>query len=170
MPLDDWQKRLISPLVIVLLIIVVTVNPSIASISASPYLDTTHQSSQSLSSVHPKDTEKMRNSSSSSTFKITYKLKSFINTLADANKTNGAIAVGLIDSNGTQIYGHGKISSNSNTTVDENTIFVIGSITKVFTTTLLSNMVNQCLVKLDDPIEKYILILKIPNIKKLDYY
>lgn len=156
MPLNHWQKRLISPLVIVLLIIFVMVNPDITSISASPSLEIINQSSSSLSLVPSKYVEDIRNSSLSSTFKITDELKSFINALVDSNKTNGAIAVGLVDSNGTKFYGHGKTSNTSNTTVDENTIFAIGSITKVFTTTLLADMVNQGLVKLDDPIERYL--------------
>ena len=46
--------------------------------------------------------------------------------------------------------------SNANPiTVDKDTIFAIGSITKVFTTILLADMVNSGLVNLDDPIEKY---------------
>jgi D-alanyl-D-alanine-carboxypeptidase/D-alanyl-D-alanine-endopeptidase len=36
------------------------------------------------------------------------------------------------------------------------TIFAIGSITKVFTTILLADMVDRGLVNLDDPIEKYL--------------
>ena len=155
-PLSYWQKRLISPLVIVVLIIIVMVNPTITSISAFPSLEITNQSSPSLSLVPPKYAEDIRNSSLSSTFKITDELKSFINVLVDSNKTKGAIAVGLIDSNGTDFYSHGKISNTSNTAVDENTIFAIGSITKVFATTLLADMVNQGLVKLDDPFEKYL--------------
>ena len=39
--------------------------------------------------------------------------------LVDENKTNGAIAIGLIDSNGTQFYSHGKMSNTSNAIVDE---------------------------------------------------
>ncbi len=66
------------------------------------------------------------------------------------------MAIGFIDPNGTQFYGHGKISNTSNATIDQNTIFAIGSNTKVFTTILLSDMVNKGLVKLDDPIEKYL--------------
>ena len=47
--------------------------------------------------------------------------------------------------------------SNANpTTVDKDTIFAIGSITKVFTTILLADMVNRGLVNLDDPIEQYL--------------
>ncbi len=48
------------------------------------------------------------------------------------------------------------MSNTSNATVDENTIFAIGSNTKVFTTTLLADMVNKDLIKIDDPIEKYL--------------
>ena len=40
--------------------------------------------------------------------------------------------------------------------VDKDTIFAIGSITKVFTTILLADMVNRDLVNLDDPIEQYL--------------
>jgi CubicO group peptidase (beta-lactamase class C family) len=48
------------------------------------------------------------------------------------------------------------MSNASNATVDENTVFPIGSITKVFTTTLLADMVNKGLINLEDPIEKYL--------------
>ena len=79
-----------------------------------------------------------------------------LNDLVDKNKTNGAIAIRFVDPNGTQFYGHGKLSNTSNATIDQNTIFAIGSNTKVFTTILLADMVNKGLVKLDDPIEKYL--------------
>ena len=50
-------------------------------------------------------------------------------------------------------------------TVDKDTIFAIGSITKVFTTILLADMVDRGLVNLDDPIEKYLpTSVKIPYI------
>ena len=90
-------------------------------------------------------------------FKITDKLKETIQSLVDNNnKTNAAIVVGLVDPNGTQFYGYGNMSNANPTTVDKDTIFAIGSITKVFTTILLADMVNRGLVNLDDPIEKYL--------------
>jgi serine-type D-Ala-D-Ala carboxypeptidase/endopeptidase len=79
-----------------------------------------------------------------------------INALVDKNETNAAIAIRFIDPDGTQFYSYGKMSNTNTTTVDKNTIFAIGSITKVFTTTLLADMVNQGLIKLDDPIEQYL--------------
>ena len=90
-------------------------------------------------------------------FKITDKIKETIQSLVDNNnKTNAAIVVGLIDPNGTQFYGYGNMSNANPTTVDKDTIFAIGSITKVFTTILLADMVNRGLVNLDDPIEQYL--------------
>ena len=88
-------------------------------------------------------------------FKITDKLKETIQSLVNNNKTNAAIVVGLVDPNGTQFYGYGNMSNANPITVDKDTIFAIGSITKVFTTILLADMVDRGLVNLDDPIEKY---------------
>ena len=89
-------------------------------------------------------------------FKITDKLKETIQSLVDNNKTNAAIVVGLVDPNGTQFYSYGNMSNANPITVDKDTIFAIGSITKVFTTILLADMVNRGLVNLDDPIEQYL--------------
>jgi serine-type D-Ala-D-Ala carboxypeptidase/endopeptidase len=66
------------------------------------------------------------------------------------------MAIGFIDPKGTQFYGYGTTSNSGNTTVDENTIFAIGSNTKVFTTILLADMINDGLIRIDDPIDKYL--------------
>lgn len=89
-------------------------------------------------------------------FKITDKLKETIQSLVDNNKPNTAIVVGLVDPNGPQFYGYGNMSNANPIAVDKDTIFTIGSITKVFTTILLAEMVDRGLVNLDDPIEKYL--------------
>jgi CubicO group peptidase (beta-lactamase class C family) len=94
--------------------------------------------------------------SSTSVFKITDEIKDRINALVDSNRTNAAIVIGIVDANGTQFYSNGKISNTNNTTVDQNTIFAIGSNTKVFTTILLAEMVEDGLIKLNDPIDKYL--------------
>ena len=67
-----------------------------------------------------------------------------------------SIVVGVISPNGTQVSGYGNISKANPTAVDGNTIFDIGSLTKLFVGTSLMDMVNQGLVKLDDPLEKYL--------------
>jgi serine-type D-Ala-D-Ala carboxypeptidase/endopeptidase len=91
-----------------------------------------------------------------STFKITDEIKHRINGLLDSNRTNAAIVIGIVDPNGTQFYSNGKMSKANNSTVNENTIFAIGSNTKIFTTILLADMVQEGLIKLNDPVDKYL--------------
>ena len=74
----------------------------------------------------------------------------------DSNRTNAAIVIGIVDPNGTQFYSNGKMSKANYSTVNQNTIFAIGSNTKVFTTILLGDMVQDGLIKLNDPIDKYL--------------
>jgi D-alanyl-D-alanine-carboxypeptidase/D-alanyl-D-alanine-endopeptidase len=93
---------------------------------------------------------------SSTSVKITDEIKDRLNALVDSNRTKAAIVIGIVDPNGTQFYNNGKISSTNNTNVDQNTIFAIGSNTKVFTTVLLAEMVEEGLIKLNDPIDKYL--------------
>jgi D-alanyl-D-alanine-carboxypeptidase/D-alanyl-D-alanine-endopeptidase len=74
----------------------------------------------------------------------------------DHYRKSEAIVVGLIDSSGTQITGYGKISESNPQAPDGDTVFEIGSMTKVFTSTLLSDMVQRGELKLDDPIAKFL--------------
>ena len=66
------------------------------------------------------------------------------------------IVVGIVTPNGTQVSGYGNISNFNSTRVDGNTVFDIASISKTFVATILADMVNQRLVNLNDPIEKYL--------------
>ena len=94
--------------------------------------------------------------SSTSVFRITDEIKDRLNALVDNNRTKAPIVIGIVDPNGTKFYSNGKISNTNNTNVDQNTIFAIGSNTKVFTTVLLAEMVEDGLIKLNDPIDKYL--------------
>jgi len=69
---------------------------------------------------------------------------------------NVGIIVGIINPSGTRYYSYGKTAVSGNQRPDENTVFEIGSITKVFTSTLLADMVERGEVTLDDQIEKYL--------------
>ena len=71
------------------------------------------------------------------------------------------IAVAIVTTNGTQVSGFMNISSSNNTQVDGDTVFDIATIAKTFVTIILADMVNQGLVSLDDPIEKYLPINKV---------
>ena len=157
---------------IIIFFMIIIASPTINSVLASPSLPTTNNNLYIQSTSSPifssteQEKEKQEKNDSGSTFKITDQIKALINALVDKNKTNAAIALGFIDPNGTQFYGYGRVSNSSNATVDQNTIFAIGSITKVFTTTLLADMVNQGFVKLNDPIEKYLPSnVKVPQYK-----
>ena len=103
-------------------------------------------------------------SQSTQPFKITDEIKDRINALVDANRTNAAIVIGIVDPNGTQFYSNGKLSKANNSNVNENTIFAIGSITKVFTTILLADAVQEGVIKLNDPVDKYLpSTIKVPQ-------
>ncbi len=66
------------------------------------------------------------------------------------------IVVGLVDSQGTYYFSRGFLSKTSARPVSEDTIFEIGSITKAFTGILLADRVEENLVALDDPVQKYL--------------
>jgi CubicO group peptidase (beta-lactamase class C family) len=138
-------KERISVLLVVIVIL-------IGSHIASTAIKSIHSSESITSFSKPSLQKKIEEQK---IFKITDKLKETIQSLVNNNKTNAAIVVGLVDPNGTQFYGYGNMSNANPITVDKDTIFAIGSITKVFTTILLADMVNSGLVNLDDPIEKY---------------
>ena len=64
------------------------------------------------------------------------------------------IVVGVIDRNGVRMYQAG--SSGTARALDSHTLFELGSVTKTFTATILSTMVLDGSVKLDDPVSKYL--------------
>lgn len=72
----------------------------------------------------------------------------------DANR-NPSIVVGIIDKDGPRYYSFGVTKENGKQ-VNEHSIYEIGSISKVFTATLLANSVLKGELSLDDPIEKFL--------------
>jgi D-alanyl-D-alanine-carboxypeptidase/D-alanyl-D-alanine-endopeptidase len=72
-----------------------------------------------------------------------------------AKKTVG-IVVGIVDDKGVRIVSHGKAINGGDQNLDGDSVFEIGSISKVFTATLLANMVERGEVALNDPISKYL--------------
>ena len=67
-----------------------------------------------------------------------------------------SIVVGIIDESGTNFFNYGKTTFNDGKPVDENSIYEIGSISKVFTSLILAEMVDQGDIHLDDPIERHL--------------
>ena len=64
------------------------------------------------------------------------------------------MVVGTIDEKGRAVIGYGKLAQDRDQEPDGDTVFEIGSITKVFTSLLLADMVERGEVKPDDPVSK----------------
>lgn len=69
---------------------------------------------------------------------------------------NMSIVIGVVDSNGTEFYSYGKMAASDPEVPNEYSIFEIGSITKVFTTILLVDMVENGEISLKDPVSKFL--------------
>jgi D-alanyl-D-alanine-carboxypeptidase/D-alanyl-D-alanine-endopeptidase len=74
----------------------------------------------------------------------------------DAAHRGVGIVVGLLDKSGQRVVAHGVTQREGGKPVDGDTLFEIGSVTKVFTGVLLSDAVERGEVKLDDPVSKYL--------------
>ena len=66
------------------------------------------------------------------------------------------VAVGVRTNGETRTLGRGRIADDRPIPPAADTIFEIGSITKVFTATLLADMTLEGLVSLDDPVQRYL--------------
>src|ERR1041384_6896847 len=74
----------------------------------------------------------------------------------EKEKSATAIVVGIIDEHATNIIACGKPHGKSARQANGDTVFEIGSVSKVFTSLLLADMVKRGEVKRDDPIAKYL--------------
>jgi len=74
----------------------------------------------------------------------------------DRQKQAVGIVVGVIAPNGRRVVAYGNLAKGDPRTLDGDTIFEIGSVTKVFTSLLLADMVSRNEVALDDPAAKYL--------------
>jgi serine-type D-Ala-D-Ala carboxypeptidase/endopeptidase len=72
-------------------------------------------------------------------------------------------AIGYIDNGNITYYVYGKKDIDSSELIDNKSIFEIGSITKVFTTIALMEIVRQGKICLDDSIKKYLFDVKVPQ-------
>lgn len=77
--------------------------------------------------------------------------------LAERFEKNGVgIVVGVIEPAGRRVVAYGRSGAAHERPLDGDTIFQIGSVTKVFTGLLLADMIQRGEVKLDDPAAKYL--------------
>ena len=74
----------------------------------------------------------------------------------DTNRQAVGIVVGILDPAGRRIVSYGSAARGDARPLDGDTVFEIGSITKVFTSLLLADAVGRREVSLSDPIAKYL--------------
>ncbi len=66
------------------------------------------------------------------------------------------IVVGVIEPQGRRVIAYGSVNQGDARPLNGDTIFEIGSVTKVFTSLLLADMVQRGEVALADPVAKYL--------------
>jgi D-alanyl-D-alanine-carboxypeptidase/D-alanyl-D-alanine-endopeptidase len=81
--------------------------------------------------------------------------KILVNRVGSENLGIG-IVVGVIDPKGRRIVAYGSLAKDDKRALNGDTIFEIGSITKVFTSLVLMDMVQKSEVAVTDPVSKYL--------------
>jgi serine-type D-Ala-D-Ala carboxypeptidase/endopeptidase len=74
----------------------------------------------------------------------------------DRDKQSVGIVVGVIEPAGRRVVAYGALEKGDARPLNGETVFEIGSMTKVFTSLLLADMVQKGEVALDDPVAKYL--------------
>ena len=74
----------------------------------------------------------------------------------DVQKQSVGIVVGVIEPSGRRIVSYGSLAKNDSRPLNGDTVFEIGSITKVFTSLLLADAVGRGEVALTDPVGKFL--------------
>ena len=83
-------------------------------------------------------------------------IKTMLQDWIDKDKLGIGLVVGLIDPHGSRVISYGKLDNGASPEVNGDTLFEIGSITKVFTRLLLHDMAARGEMNLDDPVQKYL--------------
>ena len=88
-------------------------------------------------------------------------IRKIIAERVDTHRQSVGIVVGVIESSGRRVIAYGKSAAGDGAPPDGDTVFEIGSMSKVFTSLLLADAVRRGEVALMDPIAKYLP----PNVK-----
>jgi len=74
----------------------------------------------------------------------------------DAGRNSVGMIAGLLDRSGRRLIAYGRADDAGSRPLDGDTVFEIGSVTKVFTALLLADMAERGEVALTDPVTKYL--------------
>jgi CubicO group peptidase (beta-lactamase class C family) len=83
-------------------------------------------------------------------------IRQILSDRIDRDHQSIGIVIGVIEPSGRRIVTYGNLAKDDKRTLDGNTVYEIGSITKVFTSLLLADMVQHGEVVLTDPVAKYL--------------
>jgi serine-type D-Ala-D-Ala carboxypeptidase/endopeptidase len=92
-------------------------------------------------------------------------VRALLKDRVEQGKAAGLVA-GVIDEHGPHVVGYGHVSDAASAMPDGDTVFEIGSVTKVFTSLVLADMIERGEVKPDDPVSKYLP----PSVKMPSYH
>ncbi|MBK9732847.1 MAG: serine hydrolase [Chitinophagaceae bacterium] len=70
-------------------------------------------------------------------------------------KGNHALVIGLVTASGEQIYVYGETEKGNGVKPDSSSVFELGTITSVFTTSLLAVLESDHKIDLNDPVQNY---------------
>jgi CubicO group peptidase (beta-lactamase class C family) len=73
------------------------------------------------------------------------------------------LVVGIIDSTGSHVYGYGTLRKGADQTPDGNSIFEIGSVTKLFTATVYAQMLADNELPMNEPADAILTKVKVPS-------
>jgi D-alanyl-D-alanine-carboxypeptidase/D-alanyl-D-alanine-endopeptidase len=85
-----------------------------------------------------------------------YAIRALLASRVDAGQDSVGYVALVSDADGKQLVTYGTVGASKSRPLDGDTVFEIGSITKVFTALLLADMVARGEVALTDPVEKYL--------------
>jgi CubicO group peptidase (beta-lactamase class C family) len=81
----------------------------------------------------------------------------------EAQRKSVGTVVGVLTPAGRRLVCHGRLDQSDPRPVDGDTVFEVGSVTKIFTALLLADMVHRGEVSLDDPVSKHLHGVKVPE-------
>ena len=81
-------------------------------------------------------------------------IRQILTRLVETERRAVGIVVGVVDGNGRRVVGHGRLAADDPRVPDADTVFEIGSITKVFTAIVLADMVERDEARLDAPVRE----------------
>jgi CubicO group peptidase (beta-lactamase class C family) len=90
-------------------------------------------------------------------------IREFLVDHVDTQKKSVGTIVGLLTPRGRRFVSYGHLSQGDSRPLDADTVFEVGSVTKLFTALLLADMVQRGEVALDAPLSQYLPDGKVPE-------